>query len=154
MDTKNSAPCAKGDAPDGGQLVAAGHGRDPKTSEFMEVRRAGNDTTFSAPKSISIAYVAAVEGVKEAHDAAVLSVLDHMERHYCHYRHAKRTHPGGMVAATFDHAALRSIHLQLLSNIFLANAVKTPRELQNQRNRPAVRGPETARPSVAAGALT
>ncbi|MBJ6750489.1 MobF family relaxase [Geomonas anaerohicana] len=116
----------RGEAPDGGQLVAAGHGRDPKTAEVMEVRRAGNDATFSAPKSVSIAYVAGVEGMKEAHDAAVLSVLDHMERHYCHYRHAKSAHPGEMVAAKFDHATSRSIDPQLHSHVFLVNAVKTP----------------------------
>ncbi|QXE85544.1 relaxase domain-containing protein [Geomonas nitrogeniifigens] len=36
------------------------------------MRRAGNDATVYAPKSVSIAYVAGVKGLKEAHDAAVL----------------------------------------------------------------------------------
>ncbi|WP_136525386.1 MobF family relaxase [Geomonas ferrireducens] len=116
----------RGEAPDGGQLVAAGHGRDPKTSEVVEIRRAGNDATFSAPKSVSVAYVAGVKGLKEAHDAAVLSVLDHVEKHYCHYRKDERAHSGELVAAKFDHATSRNIDPQLHSHVFVVNAVRTP----------------------------
>ncbi|BCO11234.1 hypothetical protein GEOBRER4_n1003 [Citrifermentans bremense] len=116
----------RGESPGGGTLVVSGHGRDPKTSELIEVRRAGNDATFSAPKSVSIAYVAGVQGVKEAHDAAVLSVLDHIEQHYCHYRHAGRAASGELVAAKFDHATSRSVDPQLHSHVFLVNAVRTP----------------------------
>lgn len=70
----------------GNRLVAPKLTRDRESGELVKTRRAGNDCTFSAPKSVSIAYFAGVDGVKEAHDAAVLSVLGHLEEHYCHYR--------------------------------------------------------------------
>ena len=58
----------------GNRIVASGLSRDPESGELVETRRAGNDCSFSAPKSISFAYEAGVNGIKEAHDAAVLPV--------------------------------------------------------------------------------
>ncbi|MBJ6802183.1 relaxase domain-containing protein [Geomonas propionica] len=55
------ALCA-GTAPDGNVLVRCRPMRDPETGEVVETRRAGNDCTFSAPKSVSVAHVAGVEG--------------------------------------------------------------------------------------------
>lgn len=116
-----------GKVPDGSVLVRSRPLRDPETGEVVEMRRAGNDCTFSAPKSVSIAYVAGVEGVKEAHDAAVLSVLKHMEAHYCHYRPSGVVRSGEMmVAAKFDHATSRNIDPQLHSHVFIVNAIRIP----------------------------
>jgi conjugative relaxase-like TrwC/TraI family protein len=100
--------------------------RDKESGERIETHRAGNDCTFSAPKSASIAYVAGVEGIKEAHDAAVVSVLGHMEEHYSHYRSPEGIKDGGLVAAKFDHATSRNIDPQLHSHVFDINAVHAP----------------------------
>ncbi|MBJ6749559.1 MobF family relaxase [Geomonas anaerohicana] len=114
-----------GKAPGGSVLVRCRPMRDPATGEVAETRRAGNDCTFSAPKSVSIAYVAGVEGMKEAHDAAVSSVLRHMEKHYCHYRPSGVVRSGEMmVAAKFDHATSRNIDPQLHSHVFIINATR------------------------------
>jgi len=116
----------RGEDPAGGRLIAPRLSRDPESGELVESRRAGNDCTFSAPKSVSIAYAAGVDGVKEAHDAAVLSVLEHLEEHYCHYRSPEGFRIGKLVAAKFDHATSRNIDPQLHSHVFVVNAVRTP----------------------------
>ncbi|WP_263634491.1 MobF family relaxase [Geomonas subterranea] len=91
----------------------------------VETHRAGNDCTFSAPKSVSIAYAAGVDQARDAHDSAVRSVLFHMEEHYCHYRSADGIGCGDMVAAKFDHATSRNVDPQLHSHVFVVNAVHT-----------------------------
>ncbi len=117
----------RGEDPAGNRLVSFRVSRDPDTGALIERHRAGNDCTFSAPKSVSIAYVAGVEGVKEAHDAAVHSVLKHMEAHYCHYRPSGVVRSGEMMAAAkFDHATSRNIDPQLHSHVFIVNAVRVP----------------------------
>lgn len=72
----------QGEAPSGNRLVSFRVSRDPDTGALIEWHRAGNDCTFSAPKSVSVAYVAGVTGMKEAYDKAVLSALSHVEEHY------------------------------------------------------------------------
>jgi conjugative relaxase-like TrwC/TraI family protein len=116
----------RGEDPAGNRIVAPRLSRDRESGELVETRRAGNDCTFSAPKSVSIAYAAGVDGVKEAHDAAVLSVARQMERCYCHYRSPEGILDGEMVAAKFDHATSRNIDPQLHSHLFVVNAVRTP----------------------------
>ncbi|MBJ6752685.1 relaxase domain-containing protein [Geomonas sp. Red421] len=91
----------------------------------VETHRAGNDCTFSAPKSVSIAHATGVDQVREAHDEAVLSVLSHLEEHYCHYRTPEGSKCGDMVAAKFDHATSRNVDPQLHSDVFVVNAVHT-----------------------------
>ncbi len=104
----------------GEQLVAGkAHG------DGVEERRAGNDATFSAPKSVSIAYAAGVDGIKEAHDAAVLAVADYIEQHYSHARTPDGAQAGSLVAAKFDHATSRAGDPQLHSHLFIANATQT-----------------------------
>lgn len=114
----------RGEDPAGNRIVAPRLSRDRESGELIESHRAGNDCTFSAPKSVSIAYVAGVKGIKEAHDAAVVSVLSHLEAHYCHYRSPEGVVNGGMAAAKFDHATSRNVDPQLHSHVFLVNAVK------------------------------
>ena len=115
----------RGEDPAGNRLVSPKVSRDLKSGTLIEQHRAGNDCTFSAPKSVSIAYAAGVKGIKEAHDAAVLSVLGHMEEHYSHYRSSDGIMNGGMVAAKFDHATSRNIDPQLHSHVFVLNVVQT-----------------------------
>ncbi|WP_162604683.1 MobF family relaxase [Geomonas edaphica] len=113
----------RGENPEGDRIVAPKLTRDRESVLLVETHRAGNDLTFSAPKSISIAYAAGVNGVREAHDAAVCSVLSHLEEHYSHYRSPEGIRCGDMVAAKFDHATSRNVDPQLHSHVFVVNAV-------------------------------
>jgi conjugative relaxase-like TrwC/TraI family protein len=116
-------PLCRGEDPQGKRIVKYRPMREKGVR--VEKHRAGNDCTFSAPKSVSIAHAAGVEGIKEAHDAAVLAVLEHMERHYCHYRVPGGELKGGMVCAKFDHATSRNFDPQLHSHVFYLSAVQT-----------------------------
>ncbi|MBU5612174.1 MobF family relaxase [Geomonas azotofigens] len=115
----------RGEDLQGNRIVAPKLSRDRESGLLIETHRAGNDCTFSAPKSVSIAYAAGVDQVREAHDAAVLSVLSHLEEHYCHYRTPEGIMCGGMVAAKFDHATSRNVDPQLHSHVFVVNAAHT-----------------------------
>jgi conjugative relaxase-like TrwC/TraI family protein len=64
--------------------------------------------------------------VKEAHDAAVVSVVRHMEDHYSLYRSPEGKLNGKIVVAKFDHATSRNIDPQLHSHCFILNDVLTP----------------------------
>jgi len=113
----------RGEDLEGKRIVT--HKRFREKGVLIEAHRAGNDCTFSAPKPVSLAYAAGVEGIKDAHDAAVLSTLEHLEEHYCHYRTPGGIRNGGMVAAKFDHATSRNFDPQLHSHVFVMNAVET-----------------------------
>ena len=93
------ALCAGRDPVTGVQLVASGYAREGKAGGLVQKHRAGNDATFSAPKSVSIGFVLGVEGIKEAHDAAVAAVLEHMDDHYALYRSPEGVRNGWLVAA-------------------------------------------------------
>ncbi len=130
------ALCAGRDPASGERIVAPKLVRDHKTGELVEIRRAGNDCTFSPPKSVSILYAAGAEGIKEAHDAAVAAVLSHVEERYSCYRCHGEVVRGEMVAAVFDHATSRSLDPQLHSHVFIVNAVRTAEgEWKGNRNR-------------------
>jgi conjugative relaxase-like TrwC/TraI family protein len=116
----------RGEDLDGVRIVDPNVTYDKKTGERVETRRAGNDCTFSPPKSFSILYAAGVDQVREAHDAAVISVLGHLEAHYCHYSSPQGIRNGKLVAAKFDHATSRNVDPQLHSHVFVVNAVLTP----------------------------
>ncbi|WP_224981987.1 MobF family relaxase [Geomonas agri] len=117
---------AAGKTPDGiEQLVA------PKTImkqwEKEEVHRAGNDLTFSAPKSLSVAYAAGNHQVKEIWDLAVVNTMKYVEEHYRHYRTPDGTRvAGNIVAAKFDHVTSRALDPDVHSHVFLVNMVHTP----------------------------
>ena len=117
------AVCRGEEPATGARMVAPKITRDKESGLHVETHRSGNDCTFSAPKSVSIAYAAGVAGIKEAHDAAVLSVAGHLEKHYSHYRSPQGIKGGGLVAAKFDHATSRNIDPQLHSHVFVVNAV-------------------------------
>ena len=116
-------PLCRGEDPEGTRIVK--YQRRREKGVHVEKHRAGNDCTFSAPKSVSISHASGVEGIKEAHDAAVLAVLEHLEKHYCHYRVPGGELKGGMVCAKFDHATSRNFDPQLHSHVFYLSAVQT-----------------------------
>lgn len=118
------ALCAGNDPRTGEQIVAGKISYDKQTGEQKEERRAGNDLTFSAPKSVSVAYAAGVGGIKEAHDEAVKAVMSHVSQHYSHARTPEGLKQADMAAAKFDHVTSRAGEPQLHSHCFLINAAK------------------------------
>jgi conjugative relaxase-like TrwC/TraI family protein len=116
----------EGYTPDGRErLVAPKITKDGKGNQ-VESHRAGNDLTFSAPKSVSIAYAAGVAGIKDAHDAAVKAMAVHIEKHYSQARTPDGIQNGTLVAAKFDHVTSRAIDPQLHSHLFVENMTQTP----------------------------
>ncbi len=93
----------------------------------------GWDLTFSAPKSASIAALAAGDDrLVAAHDAAVHAALAHLERHALVTR--QRGADGeyvwrqgdGMTAAVFRHTTSRNADPQLHSHCVIANVTRDP----------------------------
>lgn len=110
----------------GEQLVSAKITKDAGGCK-IETHRAGNDLTFSAPKSLSVAYAAGIIKPKIAHDIAVQKVISHIEKYYSQFRSPEGIKTtNNLVAAKFDHVTSRSLDPQLHSHIFLLNAVKAP----------------------------
>ena len=120
---------AAGKTPDGSlQLVAPKLTRGEDGSQ-EENHRAGNDLTFSAPKSLSVGYAAGNHELKEIWDRAVENAMRYVEEHYSQYRT-----PGGMrnagnlLAAKFDHVTSRALDPDVHSHVFLLNMVQTAEE--------------------------
>lgn len=98
------------------------------------VSRPGYDLTFSAPKSVSLAWAlgepAQAERVGLAHGEAVREAVRYLEAEACFVR---RGHAGaevvpanGFVAATFQHRTNRSLDPQLHTHVVLANMAEGP----------------------------
>ena len=102
----------------------------------VDVRRAGYDLTFSAPKSVSVLAALAPEPVaaqlRAAHAAAVDDTLAWLERSTAY---AVRGHQGddiraeripthGFVAAAFDHGTSRAGDPQLHTHVVIANLIQ------------------------------
>lgn len=103
----------------GNQLVTI------KNGTSVEDRRAGNDYTFSVPKSVSIAFAVGVPMIKEAHDQAVEAVARHIEQHYSHGRIPGGAVNGSLVATRFDHSTSRALDPQLHTHLFIHNMTRT-----------------------------
>ena len=117
---------AAGKSPDGREQLVA-----PKTvmrqGKKEEVHRAGNDLTFSAPKSISVAYAAGNHQMKGIWDQAVINTMKYVEDHYSQYRTPDGVKVAGtMLAAKFDHVTSRALDPDLHSHVFLVNMEHTP----------------------------
>ena len=110
----------------GERLVAPRLVRDKATGQLVEMHRAGNDLTWSASKTVSILYGAGVEGIREAHDAAVTAVLEYAEGQYSCYRSPEGVRQGKLVAASFVHATSRNLDPQLHTHVFFLNMVQAP----------------------------
>lgn len=117
------------------QFMAVACGMDPRTGEVLIEsksgknnrleHRAGQDFTFSAPKSVSLLAVGNSEH-KKMHDTAVARVLEHMEKNYSYARQTtdKVTKPvetGNLVIAKFGHFVSRELDPQLHTHAFFVN---------------------------------
>lgn len=116
VDFKDFQAVLRGQDPrTGEQLVEIKNGTDP------EQRRAYNDYTFSAGKSLSIAYGAGVDELKELWDESVLATVGIMEGHYSHARVDGVHVNGSLVGAKNDHFTSRALDQQLHSHVVVLN---------------------------------
>ncbi len=94
-----------------------------KTNENGEKIRAALDLTFSAPKSVSVLYEAALANgdtelanqIKEAHENAVSEILKEIEKNYAAARitqdgETKLEHTNNLVIAKFTHEIARPVN--------------------------------------------
>ena len=117
---------AGGKAPDGSQLVAPKITRGEAGAQ-LESHRAGNDLTFSAPKSVSVGYAAGNQELKDIWDQAVVNTMKHVEAHYSQYRTRDGVrNSGNIVAAKFDHVTSRALDPEVHSHVFLLNLTRVP----------------------------
>ena len=94
----------------------------------------GFDLAFSAPKSVSVLFGVADEGVsrtvRDAHDEAVREALGYIEREACATRRgrggARRVPGNGFVAGAFRHRTSRAEDLQLHTHVVAANMTRGP----------------------------
>jgi conjugative relaxase-like TrwC/TraI family protein len=117
---------------EGNVLVAPVWRRDD-TGARVDVRRAGFDVTFSAPKSVSTLMALAdpetVGQVMAAHEQAVTEALGLLERlaarvargHHGDGQRAPRIATSGLVGAAFTHTTSRALDPQLHTHVVLAN---------------------------------
>ena len=127
---------ASGKSPDGSRQLVAPKLTRGEDGAQVENHRAGNDLTFSAPKSVSIGYAAGNRELKEIWDQAVINTMKYVEGHYSQYRtpHGVET-AGNIIAAKFDHVTSRALDPEVHSHVFLVNMVHT-REDGWQANEP------------------
>ena len=130
---------------DAGDLRTLLEGRDPTTGRSLGsllvdrtmangavVRAvAGFDATFSAPKSVSVWWALTGDpGLLEAHDLAVCTALDHLERFGATTRvrvNGRRQHPDtlGLTVATFRQTTSRADDPQLHTHAVISGKVQT-----------------------------
>jgi len=123
------------------QLIAMLIGMDPATGEPLGLRHVagrgpvpGFDLTFSAPKSVSLAWALGGEEagteIAAAHAEAVKAALDYLQLHACWTRRGHGGHefvPGnGFLAAAYVHRSSRAGDPQLHTHALIANATKGP----------------------------
>lgn len=114
-----------------GQLRQLFEGFDPATGKALasnagEKHKAGWDFTFSAPKSVSVAWALGhaelQQQIADAHDAAVRAGLDYLERNAFASRDRGGSEPlKGIIAATYQHSTSRELDPQLHSHCAVAN---------------------------------
>ena len=122
--------------------AAVGDGTDPLAAALahvgarVDVRRAGYDLTFSAPKSVSLLHALGGPGVAgevaEAHARAwqdavayLESVAGHVARgHHGDGARATRIGTTGFVAAAFDHGTSRAGDPQLHTHVVVVNLLQ------------------------------
>ena len=104
-------------------------GKPLKQRQMNKGHRAGRDLTFSAPKSVSIAYL--VEGKKEllkAHTQAVKETLGYIEKNCIFTRLGKggcyKEQTNNMVVAVFQHSRSRNYDPNLHSHCVIFNCTQ------------------------------
>lgn len=124
---------------DSGGFLAVMAGRDPATGEdlgrrYGEESVRGYDSTFSAPKSVSVLFAVGDDQVRdqvvEAHERAVEAVLGWVEDH-AHTRLRRHGHimcvdAGGLVVGLFRQHTSRRLDPQLHTHAVIANRVPAP----------------------------
>ncbi|MHB1927646.1 MAG: MobF family relaxase [Leptospirillum sp.] len=108
-------------------------GFDPKTGKALvrqagETHRSGWDLTFSAPKSVSVAWALGDDETRKkissAHDRAVEAALSYMERHaaFCRTGHGEKDEiQSDLACAVYRHYTSREQDPQLHSHAFVFN---------------------------------
>jgi conjugative relaxase-like TrwC/TraI family protein len=114
-----------------GQLGQLFQGYDPLTGRALasnagEKHKAGWDLTFSAPKSVSVAWAFSPmemqQKIAAAHDAAVRCGLDYIERNAFSSRDRNGEKPlQGIIAACYQHSTSREQDPQLHTHAAVAN---------------------------------
>lgn len=127
-----------------GELGAAMQGFHPRTGEALTARvgdahKPGEDLTFSAPKSVSIAWAAGDEAtrraISEAQQRAVESAIKHAEQsgafrtQHGHNGIEKQAYTGGLVVATFEHSTSRNGDPQLHTHAIALNISDSGRNI-------------------------
>jgi conjugative relaxase-like TrwC/TraI family protein len=102
----------------------------------VDVRRAGIDVTFSAPKSVSLLYglgdAATAAAVRAGHARAVTEAVGYLERacatavrgHHGGPTPARRIGTDGLVGVAFEHRASRADDPQLHTHVLLVNLLR------------------------------
>lgn len=98
----------------------------PLASNAGEAHKAGWDLTFSAPKSVSVAWALSNQELQQkiaaVHDSAVRAGLDYLERNAFASRDRDGAQPlTGIIAATYQHSTSRELDPQLHSHCAVAN---------------------------------
>ena len=127
---------AAGDVDHAGFMRAMA-GCDPRTGQQLKpphgrARVAAFDLTFSAPKSVSVLFAIADEGVSAAllaaHESAVAAALDYVEREACFTRRGhngvERIRGDGFLAAAYRHRLSRAGDPQLHTHVVVANLTR------------------------------
>lgn len=127
-----------------GELGAAMQGFHPHTGEALTARvgdahKPGEDLTFSAPKSVSIAWAAGDEAtrraISDAQQRAVESAIKHAEQsgafrtQHGHNGIDKQEYTGGLVVATFEHSTSRNGDPQLHTHGIVLNISDSGRNI-------------------------
>lgn len=127
-----------------GELSATMDGFHPHTGEALTARvgaehKPGYDLTFSAPKSVSIAWAAGDEATRkaigEAQQRAVEAAIKHAEKsgafrtQHGHAGVEKRAYTGGLVVATFEHSTSRNGDPQLHTHAIAHNISDSGRNI-------------------------
>jgi conjugative relaxase-like TrwC/TraI family protein len=121
------------DSPDGHDLVAEALNH---VGERIDIRRAGLDLTFSAPKSVSVLMAFATphdaDQVRAAHAAAVDDAMAWLERttafvargHHGDGQRAERLSSDGFIGVAFEHVSSRAGDPQLHTHVVIANLLR------------------------------
>lgn len=120
-----------------GQLRAAMEGYHPATGEVMAKNagpehKPGWDATFSAPKSVSVAWAVADQETRskleEAHRQAVAKATNYLEREAIFTRHGHGgaeklsvEYAGGIIAAAYEHSTSRAGDPNLHTHVIIMN---------------------------------
>jgi conjugative relaxase-like TrwC/TraI family protein len=135
LSTGGSSELALSGRVDEDDLHAVLSGADPRDGAQMirsSRRVPGFDATFSAPKSVSLLYALGdpetAKHAVEAHDAAVLAAVGHLERVAAYGRRgaggAEQIATSGLVAAAFRHRTSRTGDPQLHTHVLIANMAR------------------------------